>query len=191
MRERKRGRGAFFHDRSLGRPNGVELRRLATRWTDQSSMCRPGTRLKSRRFRDTTTAPFSIAIAAIRRSIRPPFNRRALSADTLAITNSVYGRMRHFANRKTESARFAYARGNLPGKTCSTRQCVPTRQLLIDGHHRNRQVRRRSSAHRADHDGVAAVIEREQVRIQDEEAHKASGSWSSSRRYSAIASRQG
>jgi hypothetical protein len=57
--------------------------------TDQSSTLRPGTRRKSRWLRVTTTAAFSKAMDAIRRSMRRTFSRRALSCATRAIADSV------------------------------------------------------------------------------------------------------
>ena len=63
--------------------------RMQAAQTDQSSTLKPGTRSKSRRLRVTTTAPFSNAMAAMRRSMRRTLSRRALSCATRAMADSV------------------------------------------------------------------------------------------------------
>jgi len=81
--------------------------------------------------------------------------------------------------------------GNLFRPACLPLQRVPARELLIDSQGRNRQVSGWPGVYAPHHDGIAAVVERQEVGIQNEEAHSASGSSSSFRRYSSIASRQG
>src|SRR5205823_4907233 len=57
----------------------------------------------------------------------------------------------------------------------------------IDGDDRNREVRQRAGVNTLTDEHVPFPVERRDVRIEDEEAHSASGSSSSWRRYSSIA----
>jgi hypothetical protein len=95
-----------------------------------------------------------------------------------------------FAKRTTASPR-CVGLSDLPGLSGSPGQCVPSRELLVDCYDRNGQITCRPRIHSPHHDGVAAVVQCQDVGVEDEEAHNASGSSSGLIRCSSIASRQG